>query len=1386
MPTINMRTGGRGPRRGAAAGFTFLELLCAALVLVLATTLGAMHTSRSAQDVTWGRDTAFARQRAVSILGELKAFVEGESNQLAESLDEFDDGDNVRVELTITPDPEDPTRLVAPDHPISGNMRHRGGWLWRRAISVRPIPGASSRDLRIVTVRVYHLREGMSEPGEKMAEVSSIIRTPGDAFPTTQVYDIYLLALENVPGWWVNMDAIQPFVESTLAELELINPGLEFRTHWITKLGYGRDDEYLPYTNEERSSTDPTAWSYVYPGRLPPDLAAARYYVAERFGARVNVDGATAPSIANGPRAAEPFTDRDGDGRFDDGEPFEDLDENLVRDAGNAVPYALADMHNHCMRWPEEQARFAARVAAGIEEEETPTWRLLLDRMIAQPERYHNAIVVNLHGELLPMPPARNVSDPARDPELKPGWRVVTHPELLRPARNATTPASSTAPRFRVYAWKNEMLDTERLTTQREPLLDLNRNGVHDVGETFTDWNGNGRWDEGTPITVLIEGGDFTRAPNAATSPSLIVRRLPGGIDADGNGSADPYQAWSNALRYPETFTDTNRDGICQRAETWFDVNGNGVRDAFEPWQEADGDGQFGSAAEPYTDANASGRWDPATPAESFVDANANSRWDAAEPYWDVNGNGVRDAATSPRTPFVPWNPAHYGNTGQTNQYLSWYGEPFRDLDGDGRWDAAEAFIDVNGNRVCDGGVRRGEMWFEAAFDAAAGGTVITLHGTPLETPYESSTTRGLPTSARLYDLDYVPCPTPAAATSTNRFERDLYAASSSAPKNTARWTIELPVAEMRTAFESAPGAADGDRRDRIVSVHTRLGRDLGTGVMWPTRRKPANRSSTYAWFCADAGAVPFSERYQFQGDPRHSPYADTDATGTTARNGYNWYFDDFVNGSTSATGSWLAFDAARLDDGWLGVGGGHDVPRLMQWLRTGLVKSEALYTTLTGFSYYYLSLGGDVGYDSANGFANSIPMDGTPFGLTGAVNENTLIDGVGTSTIRGSLKYVRSNAGSLTAGIRSGGVWWSKPWLGELCPDSAYASQWVPWGNLRAAAGTGTGTFRLLRRGEVPAAQQPAGTLLANRYGRLAESGCTSLFNIGSSSSTFHHQFADGQTGTLVEDGPQLSANYGLSLPSTAPISRPFGLSTSGAGGVGPEFSFTDAYPRFTAALVRRFYNHQGGQTGSGLVRLQEPGTTPRGCYIVVNGVDKTMGSGSSFIARYSVLSLLHGFLAAGAPGLPNRVRQLPQVEIKSPTLTTELKNPSSVSIRWSTRWKRWDGLPYTTAFTSSFAETESELRYVPLWSRDGGETWFNLLDDSPAQPGELPRSANGAVDASRTFTDRVAGGDESFAWSTPLSLVPRGIYLIRIEAYRASEPLHYAQHQEKIYVDR
>ena len=92
-----------------------------------------------------------------------------------------------------------------------------------------------------------------------------------------------------------------------------------------------------------------------------------------------------------------------------------------------------------------------------------------------------------------------------------------------------------------------------------------------------------------------------------------------------------------------------------------------------------------------------------------------------------------------------------------------------------------------------------------------------------------------------------------------------------------------------------------------------------------------------------------------------------------------------------------------------------------------------------------------------------------------------------------------------------------------------------------------------------------------------------------------------------------------------------------------------------------------------------------------------------------------------------------------------------------------------------------------MPCYSKDGGASWINMLDDSPIQLGILPwDDAADAPDSSKTLSDLNPLGDETYIWVTPDSKLPKGSYLIRVEAYRRSEPLHYAQHMEKIYVNR
>ena len=121
---------------------------------------------------------------------------------------------------------------------------------------------------------------------------------------------------------------------------------------------------------------------------MPAGEASERYYVADAVGARVNLDGApTPPSWTGGYATPEPFTStRTGTGGCDAGEAFTDRNGDGPWDAGNPVPYALAD-HAQPRHALARRAGPVRRPAwrPGSRTTDTPTWRLLLDGMIAEP-----------------------------------------------------------------------------------------------------------------------------------------------------------------------------------------------------------------------------------------------------------------------------------------------------------------------------------------------------------------------------------------------------------------------------------------------------------------------------------------------------------------------------------------------------------------------------------------------------------------------------------------------------------------------------------------------------------------------------------------------------------------------------------------------------------------------------------------------------------------------------------------------------------------------------------------------------------------------------------------------------------------------------------------
>jgi type II secretory pathway pseudopilin PulG len=1398
---------------------TLLEIMIAMSILSIAIVICISFITSTTKSVIINQDQSFAMRKALSMMNELRAYADAnEASGGASVLDTFDDGVGTSPKLTVE------STVSSPDHILSGNRWVGSRWHYSRRITVRKFPSFEASNVRIVTVKIFLSDEGRAD-ANLMADITSVITTMGDTDPTTQVYDIYLIGIENIPGWWVYLAYLTPFIENALTDMEARNPGMEFRRHWITKAAYGRDQEYKPYFNNAVDSNQDINYAYFYPGSMPSGSAVSQYYVPGNVRARVNIDGTTT---------------------------------NDYHATNNPYPYALADQYNHAMRHPAESALYQNRLAAGQETEGNLTYRLLLDDMVANPNNYRNAIFINLHGELVPMPSIRNYSDAAKDPAAYPQWRVVTHPEKIRYGLAEDM-------KLRVYSYLED------------PSI---------AGNNFMT----------VPISVVIPEVDFT------TAGDVTITTIKGGTDQDGVSGADMYESftaltapsgnmmyatvnyetidattalsgtvirlYNSPLRSPDLgaygLDSTHRlygmdyipspitgtafsQNLCSPMNAWSSlanapgtVNGGGAMvypgagdyiyafrgdDTDDTWRysitantwstdnnhfaEAPGTVNSGGAmvcvgndyiyafrADATADFwayrisqnrwnNAADRGDPTNPAVAIGVGGALA-YPGAGDYiyafqgggsakfqrYSISGNSWDDAAVN--------DPANTVGAGSAIVYTG--GDYFYAFRGNGSTDFWR--YSISGNSWTPMAVVQiGTM----SYNIGAGGALVYPGSGDYIFAFQGNISMSFLCYSislnRWFKLTDTPSPNTInwggslVAANGNIYSfrgNDQNTSWKCVPnvKNTARWIITVANAAI---------VREGDGNPFVADIYTRINDNFDQGRIWPVWDHPTNLSTTYIWCSDDANYVPFSERYQFQGDPRHCPYSDV-----VSAHRYNWYFDNLRNSTVNVISEWPCISSTLIngggdsDDGWHGEGGTSgdrmeiDVPRYFQFLRTALTGANVVYTSITGWSYYYMGLGNEIGYDSANGFATSIPTSRKPFdGGTGTRNEMSI-----TTDQTGGVKYIRENVTP---------YWWGMPWLGENYPDGVYVAQWTANGNL--TSGSVANTFVRIRRRDITAANAKwlnRGTTFSGLdcVRRTQAYGCTSFFNIGTTTSTFRHQGRDGTSGTVTTAGQEMSNNYNFPLPASMQISRPFQLANNW-GAAPTEFSISEySGLRCTGTVNTRLYNHNDGVAweGSSLIRLQSPATGTPNAFIVVNGIDRSVESGSAFIARYAVVSLVHSYFTCGLTGTPNRIVQLPRVEIREPNITTELDNPSTINITWSTEWKRWDGQKYLTAYADDFEETEGDLRYALLYSMDNGNTWLHVVDNSAATPG-LP----GTHGRTLWITDAVADGNETYTWDVADSgYFIEGSYMVMVEAYRVSQDRHYAFHKQKIFVNR
>ena len=461
-------------------GFTLVEVVIALVVfsiVALSIISGVTLMSKQSQHL---RDKTFAAEKVMQMLEELRGVVSasGSGAQSLANLDAYDDGSTFNFVLTTSKDVSSPADV------LSGN----GALKFKRKVNVLHTSDALSR---LVNVHIY------DASGSPLAEGSSVLRTAVKDYYPAQVFDVYLLELENVPGWWTTLTTLRPTLDNVIQDLQNRNQGLELRVHYITRLAYGRDPYYTPYVNQAtRADAAAMPYVYFYPGSVGPrDSQAAgdsiMYYEPNTIFGRYNLDDTSYPNGSS-----------------------------TMTTPSLPYGYSLADQYNHGVRYPDEAAIYAASTAAaaaaGLGTPE-PSLRMLIEQLNTSTAAMTNSLIINAHGEMLPLPPMRNYSDAAKDPAGHPNVRAVSHPENLQYAHGS-------AVNLRVYAYSTS---TQTVLTNATV----------------------------STITVLLPNIHLSNV----TGTDITIRALQASGGGQFCGGANPDCVW---------FTPTNCTGACSAGAT--------------------------------------------------------------------------------------------------------------------------------------------------------------------------------------------------------------------------------------------------------------------------------------------------------------------------------------------------------------------------------------------------------------------------------------------------------------------------------------------------------------------------------------------------------------------------------------------------------------------------------------------------------------------------------------------------------------------------------------------------------------------------------------------------------------------------------------------------
>lgn len=407
----------------ARLGTNLIEVLVAATVAgTVLMALGGFIAS-TFRAASTDRDYAFAMQKALQMMEEVSAYKPANAG---DSIDKFGQEGFM---FTLT------TEASANAYrELSGNPNVNGRYKFCRKINVEQVPGDPYARKVTVTVYLQNKKNASAQPDPErgpLAVVSNVLRSSIANVGPRQVIDLFVISIENLPHVFRKNDddvfypsptEARRLFKASLDGFKASYSGLDFNVRYISRLSIGRDDYYRPYINAgmalekdpDSSKRDPLNKVYFYPGVLGQDVPDA-YYDPAFIDGRVAIGNASA----------------------------------VGADAGGAADsYPLADQFNHPVTYAEE---FDATPATGgsavtlamsgapklppTGTQELSLRQFLEDLLQDTTGKYRNAVIVNLHGDLLPALALRNYADAARDfshaDALMKERRIVTHPWKL-------------------------------------------------------------------------------------------------------------------------------------------------------------------------------------------------------------------------------------------------------------------------------------------------------------------------------------------------------------------------------------------------------------------------------------------------------------------------------------------------------------------------------------------------------------------------------------------------------------------------------------------------------------------------------------------------------------------------------------------------------------------------------------------------------------------------------------------------------------------------------------------------------------------------------------------------------------------------------------------